>query len=225
MDDLALSAELDTPGAPALLVIWTAAMFLSILVHEMGHALAMRYYGLGGRIVLYHFGGLAIPDGMGAWNAARRRPISPLQQIAISAAGPGMQLALAMVAWSVAVAVQVPTMPTFWIEQWFGLEFGDSRPLGSILGYASFDAILYPSIWWAILNLAPILPLDGGQIARDVFSLARVADPIRAAHVISIVVAGLIGFYFLRGGEPFGIMFLLFAVSNWQAMQGPSMRY
>jgi hypothetical protein len=44
-----------------MLGIWIGVVFVSILVHEMGHALAYRAFGQGAHIVLYHFGGLAIP--------------------------------------------------------------------------------------------------------------------------------------------------------------------
>ena len=47
---------------PMTLLIWIGVVFLSILVHELGHALTMRYYGQDARIVLYMMGGLAIPE-------------------------------------------------------------------------------------------------------------------------------------------------------------------
>ena len=77
----------DSPGAPVLLLIWIAAIFTSILVHELGHSLAFSYYGTQSRIVLYHFGGLAIPDSYGAWNAARRRHVGADRR----AGGPAQQ--------------------------------------------------------------------------------------------------------------------------------------
>ena len=80
-------AESD-PGQGILLVIWVAAVFLSVLVHEFGHAVVMRYYGIRSYIVLYHFGGLAVPEGVGSVGWVRRRS-SSWEQIAISAAGPG----------------------------------------------------------------------------------------------------------------------------------------
>ncbi|MFM7138656.1 MAG: peptidase, partial [Planctomycetota bacterium] len=43
------------------LILWAVAVLVSILVHELGHALAYRVFGQGSQIVIYHFGGLAIP--------------------------------------------------------------------------------------------------------------------------------------------------------------------
>ena len=48
---------------------------------ELGHALAYRFFGQGSQIVIYHFGGLAIPD---AWG--RRAHLRPIQRLVVSAA-------------------------------------------------------------------------------------------------------------------------------------------
>jgi Zn-dependent protease len=74
------------------LALWTAVVLFSILVHELGHALMFRRFGQEARIVLYHFGGLAIPDGWG-----RRRHLRPAERFLVSAAGPAAQLLLAAV--------------------------------------------------------------------------------------------------------------------------------
>ncbi len=63
------------PGQGILLLMWIAAVFVSILIHELGHALAMRRYGISSYIVLYHFGGLAIPDRGGTFVRSARLPI------------------------------------------------------------------------------------------------------------------------------------------------------
>ena len=52
-----------SPGRAALFLLWTGCVFVSILIHELGHALAFRQFGIHSSIVLYHFGGLAIPTG------------------------------------------------------------------------------------------------------------------------------------------------------------------
>ena len=72
------------------LVIWIGVVFLSLLVHELGHAFAYRAFGQGAHVVLYHFGGIAIPE---LWG--RRGHLRPFQRLLVSAAGPIAQLALA----------------------------------------------------------------------------------------------------------------------------------
>src|SRR5262249_2771152 len=61
------------------LLMWVACVFISILVHEMGHVVVARVFGVDGEIVLYGFGGLAIP-------AAQMR--SRWQHVSVCLAGP-----------------------------------------------------------------------------------------------------------------------------------------
>ncbi|RMF39987.1 MAG: peptidase [Planctomycetota bacterium] len=214
----AAAAEIGTPGAPLLLAIWILAVFVSILVHELGHAIVMRRYGMSPRIVLYHFGGLAISD-FGAWNAARRTYTGPLQQIFISAAGPGLQLLLGGAVIAGAIALNVPV-------ELMGFVLHQGAIGSSILPYAIVDALIFPSIFWALLNLLPVLPLDGGHITENVLALFRIGNASYLAQVVSLVVAALTGLWFLRGGNMFaGLMFLMMAASNWQQMQGGFPRY
>ena len=82
---LLLGSSADTTAQEAL--VWLVAAFVSILVHEFGHVLAINYYGSPAHIVLHGFGGLAIQDSN--W---RRDPKS---QIVISLAGPAAGFLLA----------------------------------------------------------------------------------------------------------------------------------
>ena len=50
------------PDAGMQLLMWTGVLFVSILVHELGHSFVIRYFGQLPRIVLYMLGGLAITD-------------------------------------------------------------------------------------------------------------------------------------------------------------------
>lgn len=72
-------------GDAASVLTWIVAVFLSILVHELGHALTMRAYGLRPWIVLHGFGGLT---GYEPSYDSRSRGSDTLGQILISAAGP-----------------------------------------------------------------------------------------------------------------------------------------
>ncbi len=225
LDDIAARLDIDSPGAPALLLVWIAALWLSILVHELGHAFAMRFYGIRSRIVLYHFGGLAISDSFGAWDGARRGRVDPREQIVISLAGPIAQLLLALTVWLIGLQMGMRMELSGWIDRFTGSELAQPDFPKSMMLYALFDAILYPSTAWAILNLAPILPLDGGQVLRSGLMLSRARDPIRVAHIVSIAAGVLLGLYFIQNGELFGVMFFLFAASNWQAMEGGSRGY
>ncbi|MEM1099690.1 MAG: site-2 protease family protein [Planctomycetota bacterium] len=78
--------------APADLAVWVVAVLVSIVVHELGHALLQRFWGGRPSIVLYGFGGLAMAPGV---------RLTPWRQIAISLAGPAAGFLLAGVTWLV----------------------------------------------------------------------------------------------------------------------------
>ncbi len=85
-------------GNPASVLIWVVAVFLSILVHELGHAAVMRAYGFRPWIVLYGMGGLTCRDSRDDFNSGfYARKYDWLEQILISVAGPAAGFLLAAV--------------------------------------------------------------------------------------------------------------------------------
>ncbi len=213
----ALQAELDTPGAPALLLIWIACVFVSILVHELGHALAMQYFGQRANIVLYHFGGLAINNSFGSWDGARRQRTSARDDLIIYAAGPGLQILFTLP--FVFLAASMNATPQF-MSDWFGLPGLDLQAIHSVALLAVFDALLWIGIAWAIINLAPLLPLDGGGIMYNIMLMMNVDNAWVKSRFVSMVVGGLLGLYFMMNfGALSGLMFIMLAAGNWQEIQ------
>ncbi|MBX3420806.1 MAG: site-2 protease family protein [Pirellulaceae bacterium] len=219
LDQLAMIWQADSPGAGMMLVIWMAAVFLTILVHELGHAVTWRRYGQESHIVLYHFGGMAVNDSFTSWDGARRRRTSAGEQLLVSAMGPAAQLGLAGLLFAIGLAIEMPMQLTVWLNS-----LGLNLPLGSapstIALYGLFDALIWTSVAWAILNLAPIFPLDGGQILLNALVMANVNRPRETACWASVIIGGLLGLLMLTYGQPMvGLMFLMLAVSNWQSLQ------
>jgi Zn-dependent protease len=202
-----------TEGDPRKLFIWEVAVFLSILIHEMGHAVVIRHIGEWPRIVLLFLGGLAIGSG----------GRSSREQIAISAAGPAAQILLAILTIGAVRASghMYPWQIPFWPEDWYDLNGQHLRPLpyeglNLFLGY-----IVWPSIVWALLNLIPVWPLDGGQIARAVLSLMNPRGGARQSLLLSTVAGGAMAVYGFSRHEPYlGMMFAALAFDNFQTYQG-----
>ena len=197
-----------------LLVAWVGVVFVSLLVHELGHALAYRRFGQAAHVVLYHFGGLAIPTPWG------RRNLGPFQRLLVSAAGPFAQLALAalIVVGLKAAGFRVP-FPIESLREPLGLTVG--QPLPSQLTAALVWFLLQVNIFWPLINLIPVPPLDGGQIAREALTLLGVDNAPRIAGLLGAVTGGLVAFWAYSRGEPFlGIMFAMLAVSCWQNLPG-----
>ncbi|MBC8353242.1 MAG: hypothetical protein H8E66_14690 [Planctomycetes bacterium] len=206
------------PGHGGLLLIWIAAVFISILIHELGHAFAMRRYGTHSYIVLYHFGGLAVPDsGAGFMGMGGRRDSK--QQIVISAAGPAAQLVLA--------AIIVALLQASGTSLRYGIPFLESIvPLesGALMTSMPLMAVCYflilPSIFWALLNLLPVYPLDGGQISRELFTIFSPRDGLKNSLILSIATGGLVAGYGLMNGDMMlGMMFGMLAFSSYQILQ------
>ncbi len=174
------------------------AAFVSILVHELGHAFANRYYGGRSEIVLYYFGGYAT------------RTVNPsrLGNILIFAAGPVAGLLLGGTVWL--LARQFP-------QQILGRS--EHR-------YHFVRIMLLFNIYWSLMNFLPVWPLDGGQIAHEVIGRFRAFDAWVLTLKLSILVcAGIFSWcafeYAQRGdGDRFlMIMFGLLGVQNFLTLQ------
>jgi stage IV sporulation protein FB len=168
---------------PTQFVVWTAIVLGSVLVHELGHALVGVAYGLRPRIDLHGFGGTT------SWarDAHGSSPLTPLQGIAISLAGPGMGFAAGALVG--ALASVVGPGPRFAVQA-LGASFGLAPPLGDLsLGNFAYQELLFVNVGWGILNLLPMLPLDGGSVMVHAFALSGRGE--RPARVVSLAVAVL----------------------------------
>ena len=195
------------------LVLWLGVVLVSLLVHEFGHALAYRRYGQAAQVVLYHLGGLAIPLAWGGRGARR-----PSERLVVSAAGPLAQLALAaaVVAVLKAGGYAVP-FPLPGVDAALGLSEGAMLPSRLLFVVVLF--LLQVNIFWPLLNLVPVPPLDGGQIVREGLATLGVADAARIAAMIGVVAGGYVAWYGYTHGEPYlGIMFAMLAVSCFQSL-------
>ena len=71
-----------------------------------------------------------------------------------------------------------------------------------------------------IFNLAPIWPLDGGQITGVLLSMVNRREGMRWTHIISLVTAGILAVVMYQWGQTFmPIFFALFALTNFQILQ------
>jgi Zn-dependent protease len=203
-------------GAPLYLALWTAAMFISILIHELGHALAFRQYGVSSHIVLYHFGGLAVPDGGHGYGFSR---FHPRQDMIVAAAGPAAQLLLAaIILLLVRVAGHSVPLEAFWGRWWPDLG-GTAIPNQPLAMFALY--LLLPSILWALMNLLPVLPLDGGQIAAGYMKMHDPArGPINALWLSVFVGAAVavLALMFLHD-KMMAMLFGILAVQNYMTLQ------
>jgi len=163
--------------------IFVLAGFISILIHELGHALTARKFGATSEITLQAFGGYAAYSGV-----RLTRP----QSFAVTAAGPAVQILLGL-----AVFIALRYLP----------------PLNDNADYF-LGTLVWISIAWAVLNLLPVLPLDGGQMLNAMLGPQRIKITLWITIIVSVLV-GLI--LFVRTQSVLFPIFLgMFA---WQAFQ------
>ncbi|MCA9080225.1 MAG: hypothetical protein KDA58_06675 [Planctomycetaceae bacterium] len=178
---------------------WILVFFVSILVHEMGHALVARYFGYPVQIILYGLGGLASYLPAGRYNRG--------QSLAITFAGPGAGFLLAGL--------------TF-IGGLFLIPLADGLPgtISAVLK-ALWTTTVIVNVFWSGVNLLPVLPLDGGSICRDVLTYVSPHRGQLWTHWTGVVVGVIAGAIFFQIRAPFaGVMFLLLAVRNFMILQG-----
>jgi Zn-dependent protease len=154
-----------------LVAEWIAVVFVSVLLHEFGHALMARAFGLKPEIRLYQMGGLT------SWRSEKE--VAPLKHLAISLAGPFTGFALG--------ACVLLLGPPF------------LRAVPGDLAVTIYFDLLWVNIGWGIFNLLPMLPLDGGQVLVTLEAwLLKRKDRI-VSHALSLLVAvaiALAAFYF-----------------------------
>jgi stage IV sporulation protein FB len=206
-------------------LVWVVVTFVSILVHEFGHATMQRAYGGHPWITLYGLGGLA------SCNDCDR---SPRAQIIISLAGPMAGFLLAAV---VVLAMRLTghaigfglsrngiDLESLGLERILHGEFGPIavyfEPVQSkVLNVVIWDA-LQVNILWGLINLLPIYPLDGGRISRELCTLGDPRTGIIRSLQISIAAAALVAVYgVLHQSFYMGLMFGYLAYSSFQTLE------
>ncbi|MCI0361598.1 MAG: M50 family metallopeptidase [Planctomycetaceae bacterium] len=212
------------------ILTWVLVVFVSILIHELGHALMFRRFGEEAHIVLYWMGGLAVPGDdaphspWSSYSSSKfgRRARTPAEHILISFAGPaaGFIFAALIIAGVFASGGSVqPTISQSYIPGW-DVELGGVME-GNFNLLLLVDLLLQVNIWWGVMNLLPIFPLDGGQIAQQLMIASDPWGGIVRSLWLSIIVAAAVA---VIGGALFrewfiAIMFASLAVSNYLTLQ------
>jgi len=208
-----------SPGRAPLLLLWGLCMLVSILIHELGHALAFRRYGIHASIVLYHFGGLAIPVGASLPGRSLVR-LGQREDLLIALAGPVAQLASAAAVVGVMKMVGYQLLVFSWMPAGLNRIPGmlEGAPIDSAGLLAMVSFYIFPSVLWALLNLIPVWPLDGGRIMRSILLMS--GGDTQQSLWLSVIVAGAMAAYGFSGGQTFlGILFLMLAINNFQSLQ------
>jgi Zn-dependent protease/predicted transcriptional regulator len=175
-------------------VLFVLAVFGSVVLHELGHALAARRFGIKTRdITLLPIGGVA---------RLERMPREPRHELVVALAGPAVNVVIAglLYVWLSSTG----RIPTF---------VGSASLSTGFLDRAFAARLLAVNLWLVLFNLIPAFPMDGGRVLRALLSM-RSGDHARATETAARVgrffalVFGIVGLFVV--GNPFLVIVALF---------------
>jgi Zn-dependent protease len=179
-----------------VVVSWMFIVFVSVLVHELGHAVASRAFGYQPTITLAWLGGHTQPNAPG--------PIPWGRDVVLTLAGPLFGLLLGLACWVAHSALESPSPALAYILR---------------AGYMA-------NFFWAVLNMVPVLPLDGGRISTVVAMRLFKERGFLAAQILGVITsAGLVAVSLALNQIFLVIFFAMFGVqalrAAYEAMKGP----
>lgn len=217
---------LGSSGGLIEVLIWVFAVFVSILIHEMGHALAMQFYGQPSYIVLHFSGGVTVPESVSWGGQPANVALSPNQHILISLAGPFAGFLLAVLVMA-GVIFSGGSIVTGYLLGVIPLPVSAVLPIGGSILQSLVMALLWINVFWGLINLVPVYPLDGGHVSRYLLLQVDPTDGVRKSLWLSVIAGGLVagaGFFFL-GSVYMAILFGFLAFQSYQSLQSYTIGY
>jgi stage IV sporulation protein FB len=171
------------------MIIWGVVAFISVLFHEYGHALTALAFGQEAEISLVGTGGLTTRSGA---------PVKKWQEFIIVLNGPLAGLLLFFLAYIIGPRIDPDRFRH--------------------LSYA-FEVAIYVNLFWTILNLLPIMPLDGGQLMRILFEGMFGFNGLKISLILSIALAVVVSLIFFFTQALFaGSIFLMLAFESYRIL-------
>jgi Zn-dependent protease len=192
--------------AYAVAVAGALGYFASLVMHELGHALAARRLGIPiAGIDLWFFGGLS---------QMRREPASAGEEFKVAAAGPAVTLLLFAICLAVGTLIASSSRFT---DVALTREGFTTTPALALIGWLGFI-----NAWLFVFNIIPAFPLDGGRIARALIWW-RTGDRNRATLIagrsgkVFAIALALFGLWALASSSSLGLITIVLAFFLYQA--------
>jgi Zn-dependent protease len=162
------------PTALGAMLVAGVLITVSVLVHELGHAIIGEKVGA-------HVDHIAL-TGMGGYCASTDRGLTPGRRLLMVLAGPGFGLIFGML--------------------WLGLRIGLGAVPPAFAG--ALSVLIFVNIFWSLFNLLPMAPLDGGSALRYLLATRLpMAKAVRISSIIGVICAALVAMWALSSGQTF----------------------
>lgn len=179
-------------------VAFVLAVFATVVLHELGHALMARRYGIETRdITLLPIGGVA---------RLARIPEEPARELAVAVAGPLVNVAIAVVLLPIILA----TGGFSPVDKLFANGLG--------LGGSFIERLFIVNVWLVAFNAIPAFPMDGGRVLRAL--LAMTMDYAQATNVAALIGQGIAFLFAMVGLFGGNLLLVLIALFVWIGAAG-----
>jgi stage IV sporulation protein FB len=194
---------LDSRLGAAGLAAWVGAAFSSVLIHELGHAFAVRRAGgVVQGITLHALGGAT------AWADPGNR-IGWGRRIGIAAAGAGLGFLVAGILFALVTFGVFGRAAATLIPSPFQVYLGEAAQSG-LWGVFFLGAFIWVTIAWGLINWLPIGGLDGWHILAELLERWMPGRGRRTAAIVGLLVALGAGWFLFQLGIRFGAVILVF---------------
>lgn len=169
------------------IILWVFIILISVLFHELGHALTAKLFGLHPRIDLIAMGGVTQYEG---------KNLKFYKQFLIVLNGPVFGILLFLLS---SLILYLDIFKNIYILSFFKIT-------------------QVVNLFWTIINLLPVLPLDGGQLLRIILEGIFGIKGFKISLFIGTLIALLLSvFFFIRGAFLIGALFFLFAFQSFES--------
>lgn len=174
---------------PLIIFFLVCIVFISVFIHEMGHAITATFFGQKASIEFGFLGGLTVRQGP---------HLTIAKEFLVTLMGPLCSIFLALIGYLVAGIV----------------------PKDNEAAHTFFSLMAIANTFWSLLNLLPVLPLDGGRLMQLALESFFGRSGERFAYLVSFIASIFltIGFFYI-GAQLIGCLFLLFVFESYKAWQ------
>jgi Zn-dependent protease len=173
--------------------IYVLALFVCVVMHEYGHALSAKKYGVTTQdIIILPIGGVA---------RLNKMPEKPFQEFIVAIAGPAVNVVIAIVLY----------IAKYFLETYLNTHDTESFWLTAI--YEFFETLLISNIFLVVFNMIPAYPMDGGRVLRALLSIrlgrtraTKIASVLGQIFAVLFIIAALLPLlkHFISDYSPWG---------------------